>query len=283
MGRHHVPWIVCVALLATGVPALASGEERTPVDASMTVHDNYFQDTATTGSDDHSVSITTGGKVSFAYVAGTAPHNVAFNGAQPETCRQTAGTDPDTDDKAPMPNLPQNAGWAGECTFSAPGTYSFICQAHGGMEGTVEVTGAGTPTPDPTTSPTPTPTSTPSATATAEPPAAPPPPNVLPAPASVATPAAKPAPKITAASFKRSKRTVTIAGTTTATGNVTVELAYKVGKKARTKTLSIAIKGGKFSGTVKLSATDAKQASKLSVTVTAAGAPAAKKTVSVRR
>jgi hypothetical protein len=75
---------------------------------------------------------------------------------------------------------------------------------------------------------------------------------------------------------------VTISGTAAATGKVTVKLAFKVGKKARTKTLSLTIKNGKFSGTLKLSAADAKKAAKLSVTVTAAGSTA-KKTVSVKR
>jgi plastocyanin len=273
---RRLPWVVCGVLLVAAVPALAAG--RAPVDASMTVHDNYFQDAATPGSDDHSVTITTGGKVSFAYLAdgsSAAPHNVAFDALQPATCVQTAGTDPDADDQAPVPNYPHGVGWAGECTFSAPGTYSFFCQAHPGMQGTVEVTGAGTPTPtpDPTTSPTPTPS--PPATATAPPPA-----NVLPAPTPVATPAAS---KIATATFKRSKRSLTIAGTTTATGKVTVKLAYKVRKKARTKTFSLTIAGGRFSGKLMLASSDARKASKLSVTVIAPGAPVAKKTVSVLR
>ena len=50
-----------------------------------------------------------------------------------------------------------------------------------------------------------------------------------------------------------------------------------------TKTLTVTIKSGKFSGTLKLSAADAKKASKLSVTVSATGTGAAKKTVSVKR
>jgi hypothetical protein len=76
---------------------------------------------------------------------------------------------------------------------------------------------------------------------------------------------------------------LTVAGTTAASGNVKVELTYKVGKKSVKKTLSVAVKGGKFSGTLKLSATDAKKASKLSVSVSATGTPAAKKTVSVKK
>ena len=105
-------------------------------------------------------------------------------------------------------------------------------------------------------------------------------------PTAVATVVAAPkpvAPKISTASFKRSKRTLTIAGTTAATGKVKVELSYKVGKKTIKKTLSVTIKAGKFSGTLKLSATDAKKASKLTVSVSSTGSPVAKKSVSVKK
>ena len=43
------------------------------------------------------------------------------------------------------------------------------------------------------------------------------------------------------------------------------------------------VKGGKFSGTLTLSAGDAKKASKLAVTVSATGTQPARKTVSVKR
>jgi len=74
---------------------------------------------------------------------------------------------------------PEDAEWAtfatvfkssGEVrrTFNQPGTFTFLCQAHTGMSGTIQVTGSPvTPTPTaspteaPTTSPTPQPTATP--------------------------------------------------------------------------------------------------------------------------
>ena len=62
-----------------------------------------------------------------------------------------------------------------------------------------------------------------------------------------------------------------------------VVLTYKRGKTTRTKTLSLAIKGGKYSGTIKLSATDARKAQKLKVTVSYNGLTPAKKTVTVKR
>jgi plastocyanin len=54
-------------------------------------------------------------------------------------------------------------------TFSQPGTYDFVCNAHAGMVGTVTVTGdpVGTPTATPTTTATATATTTATATATA--------------------------------------------------------------------------------------------------------------------
>jgi plastocyanin len=171
VGKQHLPWVVCAVMFVVGVPALASGEERAPApaDAAMTVHDNYFQDASTPGTADHDVSITTGGKVTFAYGddgSSSAAHNVAFrDGPQPAACKQTVGSDIDPDDTPPLPDGPQGVGWGGYCTFDAPGTYSFYCQVHGGMEGTIEVTGSATPTATPTATATPTPTPTPPAAA----------------------------------------------------------------------------------------------------------------------
>jgi plastocyanin len=420
--KQYLPWLVCAVMFVVGVPALASGSEPAPIDAAFDVHDNTFDDAAG-GPNDHDVTITAGGKVTFTYAVepgNNAVHNADFStGPAPTRCVQTAaGTgyeiDPDTD--APLPDNVQGPGWTGYCTFATPGTYTFFCDAHGGMEGTITVTGDATPTSTPTgtatptstgtatptppaaaarvdahetatrnwwqergqpdtdntvtikpgervafayptggsihnvafepgpaptscpqtkaanglgldpddapplpaigfavapgwegycTFPTtgtysfvcgvhpemkgavvvqtdPTPTATATATETATPPPAPPK-TVLPA---APTPAPTSAPtvttKVATASFKRSKRTLTISGTTTATGKVKVKLTYKVGKKTRTKTASLTVKGGKFSGKLKLSAADAKKASKLSVTVTAAGA-STKKTVSVKK
>ena len=50
-----------------------------------------------------------------------------------------------------------------------------------------------------------------------------------------------------------------------------VVLTYKVGKAKRTKTLTLSVKSGKFSGSVKLSAGDARKASKPAVSASYAG------------
>ena len=104
----------------------------------------------------------------------------------------------------------------------------------------------------------------------------------MPTAAPTITPPA-PAPKIASATFKRSKRTVSVAGTSKASGKVKVVLTYKSGKATRTKTLSLAIKSGKYSGTIKLSAADARKAQKLKVTVSYNGLTPAKKNVTVKK
>ena len=94
--------------------------------------------------------------------------------------------------------------------------------------------------------------------------------------------AAKPKPKLSAATFKRSTRTVTVSGTLAASGKVRIEVSYRVGSKTRKKTLSLTVKNGRFSGKLKLSASDARRAKKLAVTVTYGGEKA-KRTVKVSR
>ena len=100
-------------------------------------------------------------------------------------------------------------------------------------------------------------------------------------PAPTATPAS-PKPKLSTATFKRSKRTLTVSGTLATSGKVRVELIYRSGGKTRRKTLSLTVSNGRFSGKLKLSASDARRARNLAVTVTYAGAKA-KRNVKVSR
>jgi hypothetical protein len=207
------------------------------------------------------------------------PHNVKFDGAlKPTSCVQTKFLTGQPQAPLPIPPVPsyvQHAGWEGNCTFDAAGTYSFVCSAHPLMTGTVVVTApTATPSPSPsaTASPDPTATADPVVAATAVPTPTPPPP-----------PSLAPAPKLSSAVFKRSKRTITVAGSSQASGNVTVELAYKNGKATRKKQLSVAIKGGKFSATFKLSAADARKAQKLTVTASSNGTAPAKKSVTIKK
>ena len=177
--KQYLPWLACLVVAAVSGPALASGlTAKTPavVDAAYIMGDNYFQEVGQPVSD-AAVTITAGGTVTFRSPIDPATnqgsHNVdfRFDPNDPNVvCNQTvaspAGEELDVDGRSPMPPSVVQPGWEGYCTFStaATGTYTFFCQAHGGMEGTITVTGGtGTPTPTPTATPSPTATPTPPA------------------------------------------------------------------------------------------------------------------------
>jgi plastocyanin len=230
---------------------------------------------------DPTETITAGQSVSFAYPAGGQNHDVNFKAApKPASCTLTKQSNaPDIYPAPPLPEFVSAAGWAGYCTFTAPGTYSFVCDAHPSMTGKVIVVAAATPTATATSTETAAPTATatpvvPAATNTPAPPAATP--TAVPPP-----PRAAANPKL-AATFTRKSRIVAFSGTITAkSGTVKLTLSFKNGKKTVKKTVSAKIAKGKFSAKLKLSPADAKKAKQLSVTLTYAGdaafAPATKK------
>ena len=97
MRKSFLPWLVCAAIAAVGVPALAWGEPgggriEAPTDAAFVTGDNFFQDTAGAAGD-NSVTITPGGKVTFTSPVNetnSAVHNVDFDfDTQPASCNQT--------------------------------------------------------------------------------------------------------------------------------------------------------------------------------------------------
>jgi len=98
--------------------------------------------------------------VTFKWGPATQVHNVNFKNStlKPAACTQTAGLV-----IAPPPPLPLAPlkDWAGNCRFDQPGTYTFVCDAHPLMVGSVIVTSEGGATPTPTPTPTPSPTPTP--------------------------------------------------------------------------------------------------------------------------
>jgi plastocyanin len=169
--RKWLPWLACAAIAVAGFPGLAQGDAESsdpPQSGAIVAADNFFHE-AGAGDADNTVEIAAGGKVTFSYPTGGQVHNVVFQGAQP-TCTQTAG--PVFGAVPPLPSFAAPAGWAGECTFTAPGTYNFFCNAHPQeMTGKVIVDATPTPTPTetPTATPTPTPTETPTATPTPTP------------------------------------------------------------------------------------------------------------------
>ena len=157
----------------TATPTVTATPTATPSNARIEAHDttsplrNWFQDAAG-GADDNSVTIKVGERVTFAYPAGSTVHDVSFRtDPKPGTCVKTQGTPAETNTTPPLPDYVQGPGWEGYCQFDAPGTYTFVCDAHAEMTGKVIVESDGEPTPTPTA--TATPTQTPTATPTTTP------------------------------------------------------------------------------------------------------------------
>jgi plastocyanin len=155
--------VVIAACALAPAPALAYGQGGAPTTASVTAMDSGSgagEQHAWSGGD---VTLAAGGTVTFSYPSGNSTHNVVFTDAQPSSCTQTAG--PDTGPVPPLPARATAPGWAGTCTFTAPGRYAFACSIHTNMTGVVTVVGAEatpipTPSPPPGASPTPAPTPT---------------------------------------------------------------------------------------------------------------------------
>lgn len=102
---------------------------------SFTAADNSWNETGSPG--DHVVNIDPGGTVSFSYPSGGSNHNAAFESLQPTSCIQTAGANSGA--VPPLPANPTAQGWTGDCTFATEGIYTFHCELHSSMEGTVIV------------------------------------------------------------------------------------------------------------------------------------------------
>jgi plastocyanin len=135
---------------ATPTPTPTSTPTPTPTAtpvaaATIEAHDNWFSN--------KDVSIAPGETVHFGYPQGSSQHNVDFRGTQPR-CKQTSGVV--ITDSPPLPKFALPPGWAGDCTFDAPGVYAFVCSAHPDeMKGSVTVgtVAQATPTPAPTEPP----------------------------------------------------------------------------------------------------------------------------------
>src|SRR4051794_39514443 len=157
-----IAWMAATAA-AVALPALASGDTgRAP--ASIVAVDYAFQ---TADGGQGAVTINAGETVTFSYPAGSNFHNVVFTGDAPTSCTQISGTN--LGGVPPLPALPHPPGWSGRCRFDVPGTYAFVCDAHGFMEGTVTVEAAGTPTPSASPSPTASPSPSPTASSSPSP------------------------------------------------------------------------------------------------------------------
>jgi plastocyanin len=119
------------ALIATLPIVTATATQPLPMTGSFVTSDFAF--TAAGGGT--TVSIATGGTVDFSYPTGSSEHNVDFGtGPQPTSCMLSG-----SNHAPPIPTAATAPGWSGSCTFNTPGTYTFHCDKHTFMTGTIVV------------------------------------------------------------------------------------------------------------------------------------------------
>jgi plastocyanin len=155
--------VACGALV--GIPALAWATDP-PATGSFTAEDvipdsGRWDANGDPGSS--SLTVVSGGTVTFSYPSGMSTHSVSFTSAAKPAC---SGVPAPADYPGGW-----GPGWMASCRFDQPGRYTFTCPIHPAMTGTVTVEAAPTPTPSPGASPTPTPVygATPTPTPTAMP------------------------------------------------------------------------------------------------------------------
>jgi plastocyanin len=161
MLRHlRIPlFIVTLAAAGAFTATLAHGDDP-PAAATFKTVDfvDHFQLVSGSGTAT-SAQIVTGGTVTFTNMS-MEMHDVDFD--QPAqggvSCQQTIGGSAPTSLR--FPNVPTDGTWGGVCTFTRAGTYSFMCDMHAGMTGTVVVSDPGSAPPVTTTQTTPTTTPT---------------------------------------------------------------------------------------------------------------------------
>ena len=151
--KRYLPWLACAIVGALVAPprALAKAEPAPASAASFITYDFGFRDATKTADDPTATKVTVapGSTVDFSFPTGSSVHNVHFGdsgtglGPQPTSCTQTAGPNLAAVPPLPAYTLPQ--GWAGNCTFNTAGTYTFYCEAHPFMTGTVVVQAADQP------------------------------------------------------------------------------------------------------------------------------------------
>jgi plastocyanin len=148
--RRYVPLIAVLGIAAAVLPAIASSETTPTIEAVNKPGGGYY------GEETHAWSPTTatigaGGVVKFSNPYNTTYHGLKFTGG-------SAGATPNCS------GIPTAASeeigalhWEGQCTFSKPGTYTFVCTVHPSeMRGTITVNPDGTTTTTTTTPTTPT-------------------------------------------------------------------------------------------------------------------------------
>jgi plastocyanin len=148
MRRRYLSLAAGLGVAVAVLPAVAASETTPSISAynepGVYGNHSWMPSTAT---------VTPGGVVKFSNPYSEVPHGLKFTGG------------PATPSCAGIPvaaTEPTGAtNWHGECTFSTPGTYAFICTVHPSeMKGTITVNPNGTTTNTPTTTTTTTTTPT---------------------------------------------------------------------------------------------------------------------------
>lgn len=145
--KRHLLFAGLLGSMFAGVPALAVSEATPAIEASNSGGGVYGESHAWTPAQ---VTVSAGGVVTLSNPSEVA-HGVEWRGG-PETPTCSGGV--------PVGSTAAASGrrWAGACTFTKPGVYTFYCTVHGPeMTGTVTVSANGTTT---TTVSTPPPTTT---------------------------------------------------------------------------------------------------------------------------
>jgi plastocyanin len=156
--RRYLPLVAVLGVAVAVLPAVAASETAPSISA--------YDEPGFYGGHSWKPSMATveaGGVVSFSNPYREVPHGLKFTGG-PAT-PSCAGI------PAAASEVSGATNWHGECTFSAVGTYTFICTVHPGeMKGTITVNPNGTTT----TTITPTTTATTPTTTPVQPPSGPP-------------------------------------------------------------------------------------------------------------
>jgi plastocyanin len=129
--RFAISAVGVLALATVALPAIASSETSPTIEAyDVGVYSHYWSPASAT--------VAPGGVVKFANPYSDVNHGLEFTSASKPSC---TGIPAAAGEKTGAPE------WHGECTFSAPGTYTFICTVHPSeMKGTITVAANGTTT-----------------------------------------------------------------------------------------------------------------------------------------
>ncbi|MCW2993947.1 MAG: blue (type 1) copper domain protein [Conexibacter sp.] len=197
------------ALALAGGVAAGGAFGASPTTATIDAVDYGF--VAQGGAGGNATTIALGGTVDFRYPTGADEHNVRFT-RDGVSCTQTDGVGGATNSKV-VPTTPEEQGWAGRCSFTQAGTYSFICDIpEHDMKGSVVVVDERPPATDPGTGTT-TPT-TPSGPGTPTPTA----PSAT-TPTTVSTAPAASVPLAPVIKVTRTQKGTTVRGTITKAGD----------------------------------------------------------------